>query len=107
LVVYITAWTSDQEFQDFAGTLEKSGPDGLARALEDEGRVERDPETQECAGDLVRQKPRMTGGTYGEQKWFLASVSDAGPTRYNPADGRDQPAARSASLGVLPYVLPR
>jgi hypothetical protein len=34
LNVYITAWTSDQEFQDFAGTLKKSGPDGLVRAME-------------------------------------------------------------------------
>jgi hypothetical protein len=34
LNVYITAWTSDLEFQDFAVTLKKSGPDGLVRAME-------------------------------------------------------------------------
>jgi hypothetical protein len=34
LNIYISAWTSNQEFQDFADTLKKSGPDGLVRSME-------------------------------------------------------------------------
>jgi len=34
LTLYVTGWTSDQEVQEFAATLKKSGPNGLVSALE-------------------------------------------------------------------------
>jgi hypothetical protein len=34
LNVYITAWTSDQQVQDYIGVLKEKGPDGLVSAME-------------------------------------------------------------------------
>jgi hypothetical protein len=32
--IYITAWTTDQQVQDFIGVLKEKGPDGLVKAME-------------------------------------------------------------------------
>jgi hypothetical protein len=34
LTVYVTAWTSDEQVQEFAATLKNSGPNGLVSSLE-------------------------------------------------------------------------
>jgi hypothetical protein len=66
LNVFITAWTSDQEFHDFAGTLKTSGPDGLVRAMEKTKDVGRLSPTGFLGSGfrLARYRPAPEGGLH-------------------------------------------
>jgi hypothetical protein len=64
--VYITGWTTDQQVQDFAAILAKSGPDGLVKAMEKTSDVGRLSPTGYVGSGFrfARSRPTPGGGLH-------------------------------------------
>ncbi len=64
--VYITAWTTDQQVQDYVGVLKEKGPDGLVSAMEKTPDVGRLSPTGFVGSGFrfARFRPTATGGLH-------------------------------------------
>jgi len=62
--VYVTAWTTDQQVQDYISVLKEKGPDGLVRAMEKSSDVGRLSPTGFVGSGFrfARFRPTATGG---------------------------------------------
>jgi hypothetical protein len=64
--IYITAWTTDQQVQDFIGVLKEKGPDGLVKAMEKTSDVGRLSPTGFVGSGFrfARYRPTADGGLH-------------------------------------------
>jgi hypothetical protein len=64
VTIYITAWTTDQQVQDFISVLKEKGPDGLVKAMEKTSDVGRLSPTGFVGSGFrfARYRPTADGG---------------------------------------------